>query len=145
MHKGLGDESILVPTRDGTPDYSQPYISGFEYSRPDEEDLTSTATDNAWPVYTHPDYMGVDRERYRKTFDMYSMGIILLEIAWWKPADEILGFTQPVEAVEQKTPARPQTESTSPLMESKICPRNRNRHKRPKKSPRPRRCIPRTP
>jgi hypothetical protein len=102
LHKGLGDESILVPTRDGTPDYSQPYISGFEYSRPDEEDLTSTATDNAWPVYTHPDYMGVDRERYRKTFDMYSMGIILLEIAWWKPADEILGFTQPVEVVEQK-------------------------------------------
>lgn len=95
LHKGLRDESVLIPTRGGIPDYTQPYISGFEYSRPDEQDLTSTAASEAWAVYTHPDYLGVDKVRYRKTFDMYSMGIILLEIAWWKPADEILGFNRP--------------------------------------------------
>ncbi|KAK4102525.1 hypothetical protein N658DRAFT_340434 [Parathielavia hyrcaniae] len=64
LHKGLRDESILVLTRDGISDYSQPYISGFEYSRPDEEDLTSTAAAEAWAVYTHPDYLGVDRKGY---------------------------------------------------------------------------------
>ncbi|KAH6986427.1 prion-inhibition and propagation-domain-containing protein [Ilyonectria sp. MPI-CAGE-AT-0026] len=95
LHKGLRDESVLVLMRGGIPDYTQPYISDFEYSRPDEQDLTSTAASEAWAVYTHPDYLGVDKVRYRKTFDMYSMGIILLEIALWKPADEILGFKQP--------------------------------------------------
>lgn len=105
LHKGLRGESILVPTRGGIPDYSRPYISGFEYSRPDEQDRTSTAAPEAWAVYTHPDYLGIDREGYRKTFDMYSMGIILLEIAWWKPAEEILGFTE-VARGKNEPPAR---------------------------------------
>ncbi|OBT83066.1 hypothetical protein VE02_08773 [Pseudogymnoascus sp. 03VT05] len=95
LHKGLRDESILVLTQNGSPDYSQPFISDFEYSRPDESDLTTTAAPDTWAVYAHPDYQGFDRKTYRKTFDIYSLGIILLEIALWKPAEEILGFEQP--------------------------------------------------
>jgi hypothetical protein len=33
-----------------------------------------------------------DKKAYHKICDMYSLGIILLEIAWWKPAEEALGF-----------------------------------------------------
>ena len=102
LHKGLRDESILVLTQNGSPDYSQPFISGFEYSRPDETDLTTTAAPDTWAVYAHPDYQGFDRKTYRKTFDIYSLGIILLEIALWKPAEEILSFWQlPVSAGEE--------------------------------------------
>lgn len=95
LHKGLRNESILLLTQHGSPDYSQPFISGFEYSRPDEADLTTTAAPDTWVVYAHPDYQGLNRKTYRKTFDIYSLGIILLEIALWKPAEEILGFGQP--------------------------------------------------
>jgi hypothetical protein len=102
LHKGLRDESILVLMRHGSPDYSQPFISGFEYSRPDEAGLTTTAAPDTWAVYAHPDYQGFDKKTYRKTFDMYSLGIILLEIASWKPAEEILGFEQPSIPKEQQ-------------------------------------------
>ncbi|KFY71370.1 hypothetical protein V499_08434 [Pseudogymnoascus sp. VKM F-103] len=102
LHKGLRDESILVLTQNGSPDYSQPFISGFEYSRPDETDLTTTAAPDTWAVYAHPDYQGFDKKTYRKTFDIYSLGIILLEIALWKPAEEILGFGQPSVSTGEK-------------------------------------------
>ena len=95
LHKGLRDKCILILTQHGSPDYSQPFISGFEYSRPDEADLTTTAAPDTWAVYAHPDYQGSDKKTYRKTFDIYSLGIILLEIALWKPAEEILGFGRP--------------------------------------------------
>lgn len=95
LHKGLRDQSILVLTQNGSPDYSQPFISGFEYSRPDETDITTTAAPDTWAVYAHPDYQRFDKKTYRKTFDIYSLGIILLEIALWKSAEEILGFGQP--------------------------------------------------
>lgn len=100
LHKGLRNESILVLMRDGIPDYSKPYISGFEYSRPDEKELTSTENAEAWAVYVHPHYLGADKPGYRKTYDMYSMGIILLEIAYWKPAEQILGFRQPTKPTQ---------------------------------------------
>lgn len=102
LHKGLRDESILVLTQNGSLDYSQPFISGFEYSRPDETDLTTTAAPDTWAVYAHPDYQGFDKKTYRKTFDIYSLGIILLEIALWKPAEEILGFGQPSMSTGEK-------------------------------------------
>jgi hypothetical protein len=104
LHKGLRDECILVQMRHGSPDYSQPLISGFEYSRPDVVGLTTTAAKDTWAVYAHPDYLGVDEDGkkkvYRKTYDMYSLGIILLEIASWKPAEEILGFKESEEKKE---------------------------------------------
>ena len=31
------------------------------------------------------------RKGFRRSFDIYSLGIVLLEIAYWKPADQILG------------------------------------------------------
>ncbi|GJN73732.1 hypothetical protein PLICBS_007815 [Purpureocillium lilacinum] len=96
LHKGLSSRSVIVLLQGGTPDYSRPYISGFECSRPDEADLTTTAGPDSqdWAVYVHPDYQGIEKKKYRKTFDMYSLGIILLEIALWKPAEDIVGFSQ---------------------------------------------------
>ncbi|EAQ82951.1 hypothetical protein CHGG_10769 [Chaetomium globosum CBS 148.51] len=122
LHKGLRSDSILVPTPGGIPNYSQPYISGFEYSRPDEEDLTSTAAAEDWAVYTHPDYLGVDRKGYRKTFDMYSIGIMLLEIAWWKPAEEILGFKQPPKLSGGKDSDNAGGEKSKPLVKQDVSP-----------------------
>lgn len=104
LHKGLRSQSILFATSESKAPitFTEPYISGFEYSRPDEGVLTTTSApdEQEWAIYAHPDYQGPGRKTYRKTYDIYSLGIILLEIALWKPAREILGFTQSLKGVE---------------------------------------------
>jgi hypothetical protein len=86
LHKGLRSANILFFSDD------EPYLSGFEYSRPDGGDLTTVAGPDEWEwaVYSHPDYIGPARKTYRRTYDIYSLGIILLEIAYWKKAEDFL-------------------------------------------------------
>lgn len=46
-------------------------------------------------MYCHPGYLG-DRRKcgFRKTYDIYSLGIVLIEIAYWKAAGDILNFKE---------------------------------------------------
>jgi serine/threonine protein kinase len=65
----------------------QPYLVGFEHSRPDEERAFSSQLPKERLEYHHPDF--INGSRYRSEFDYYSLGIVLLEIALWKSVSEI--------------------------------------------------------
>jgi hypothetical protein len=41
--------------------------------------------------YQHPKYRS-DTRGYRPEYDYYSLGVILMEIGFWKPFNEIAGF-----------------------------------------------------
>lgn len=44
-------------------------------------------------LYLHPDYQSLSSKRsYRKTFDIYSFGLILLEIAHWTKIEQIVNI-----------------------------------------------------
>ena len=93
LHKALRSASILFFSASVTPEIDNPYISSFEYSRPDKNDATFAGPPQNpdWAVYCHPDYLGRPGN-FRKSYDIYSLGIILLEIAYWKPVTEIFGI-----------------------------------------------------
>lgn len=97
-HMGFRSSNILffkTQRDDGVcrVDLSNPYVSGFDHSRPATDDMTEGLTGNAWAdVYRHPTMqtMSIKRGSYMKSFDLYSLGIVLLEIAQWKTIDRIL-------------------------------------------------------
>ncbi|KAF4962743.1 hypothetical protein FSARC_9191 [Fusarium sarcochroum] len=70
---------------------SNPLLFGFEYSRADDE-ATYLEEDHSPSnnLYRHPDRWGRPRARFKKSHDMYSLGVVLLEIALWKEASSIL-------------------------------------------------------
>lgn len=95
LHKGLrsagivfvGSESIL---KEGL---GRLLMSGIGFSRPSDNSFTSIGPphDSKWFLYCHPGYLDSGRKNgYRKSYDIYSLGIILIEIAHWKPIDRIL-------------------------------------------------------
>ena len=63
---------------------AQPYIVGFNYSRPDDPlAFTEGASEGSnLKDYQHPEYLR-DQSRYRSAFDYYSVGLVLLEIGLW--------------------------------------------------------------
>ncbi|KAF2019558.1 hypothetical protein BU24DRAFT_448029 [Aaosphaeria arxii CBS 175.79] len=102
LHKGLRSSNILFFSDSGNADieYNLAFISGFDYSRPAlSDDMTEKPPESAREdIYRHPAVQGsgnregVGGRSYRKSFDLYALGVILLEIAYWKPIDQILGI-----------------------------------------------------
>lgn len=93
LHKSLRSDSIVFfPPFKGL---AEPYLTGYEYARADrpEETTTGGGVDEWTELYVHPDYQGSGTKgTYRKTFDIYSLGIILLKIAYWMPVEMIVGI-----------------------------------------------------
>lgn len=91
FHNGLGNKKV---------DLSEPYLTGFDYARPagsismSEGPGISLADD----LYRHPNVQGFSADGasgrgFRKRHDIYSLGLILTEIAYWKPLESILGVS----------------------------------------------------
>jgi hypothetical protein len=97
LHKGLRSHNIVFfRTRESNKiDYSKPYISGFDFARPARPgEPTELPKDNIeYNLYRHPSTQNAGigpRESYRKSFDIYSLGVILVELAHWATIDKIL-------------------------------------------------------
>ncbi|KAI7788055.1 hypothetical protein LA080_013361 [Diaporthe eres] len=65
-----------------------PYITGFSISRPDAPNEVSLNKDHEdLSVYLHPDLRTGDhsaRPKYGSKYDVYSLGLVLLEIGLWR-------------------------------------------------------------
>lgn len=96
LHKGLRSQNILLfQSQKGSPDFGKPYVSGFDLSRPMQHGQMTVKPqfDPAFDIYRHPNAQSSQTDgSYMKSYDIYSLGIILIEIAHWKPIGEILGI-----------------------------------------------------
>lgn len=98
LHKGLRSHNVIFfRTRSGHVDYRKPYLSGFDFSRPGGSDeMTDVPGDDAeHDLYRHPSAQSNrrrDRERSKKSFDIYSLGVIFVELAHWRTIESVLGM-----------------------------------------------------
>ncbi|KAJ9133115.1 Serine threonine protein kinase [Coniochaeta hoffmannii] len=96
LHKGLRSHNIVFfRTTRGQVDYSKPYLSGFDFSRPARpEEMTDIPGDDAeYDLYRHPQAQSTnpgERPRFKKSFDIYSLGVLLVELAHWDTIDRVL-------------------------------------------------------
>ncbi|KAF2733375.1 hypothetical protein EJ04DRAFT_273544 [Polyplosphaeria fusca] len=86
LHKGFRSDNIIFLTTPGSASASRledPKIAGFEYAR----DVTMQSIgyrpngSNPLDYYYHPDVTS----GFSKTLDLYSLGVVLLELALWRP------------------------------------------------------------
>ncbi|KAJ9648633.1 hypothetical protein H2199_001488 [Coniosporium tulheliwenetii] len=94
LHKGLRSDNILFfpASSDAPRTLDEPYIMGYEYARHDKPgELSEKPSQNpAHDVYRHPRAQGPVSDNYKKAFDIYSLGIILVEIAQWRAIADII-------------------------------------------------------
>ncbi|RDW66131.1 hypothetical protein BP6252_09766 [Coleophoma cylindrospora] len=98
LHKGLRSHNIVFfPTKNNKINYKKPYLSGFDFARPARADeMTEVPGDiPEYNMYRHPSTQGTGfgpRESFRKSFDIYSLGVVLAELAHWTTIDKVLGI-----------------------------------------------------
>ncbi|KAF5009716.1 hypothetical protein FDECE_4062 [Fusarium decemcellulare] len=93
LHKAFRSDNILFFYDGDAPDMSDPIVSGFDLSRPDggktvENPKATAARDlYCWPT---SQTSSQHEHSWRKTFDIYSLGIVLIEIAHWQPVETVM-------------------------------------------------------
>lgn len=69
-----------------------PYLVGYDYARPESETNLTQLPDA--PLYTelyrHPSKRGHVATGFKKRFDLYALGCLLLELALWEPLVNII-------------------------------------------------------
>lgn len=92
VHKDIQSENVLfVAGEDQSINPYEPFLSGYEFSRPALPTEVTVAHQFSvqHDMYRHPDLLTYDTGRSRKLHDIYSLGLVLAEIAVWKPIESI--------------------------------------------------------
>ena len=97
LHKSLCSSNVLffpsafsasahraTATAALVPDISKPYLTGFDASRPDLDTALSVVPRNPSIANLHRHPSSLRGIPYAKAFDIYSLGLVLLEIGLWK-------------------------------------------------------------
>ena len=97
LHKGIRADNILLfkssmEQWNSFDDLSSAYVGGYEYARADNPLETTEAPSSQLylELYRHPRSLGQGRASFTKKFDLYSLGCVLLEVAFWLPLQTIL-------------------------------------------------------
>ena len=97
FHKSINPKTILFfKSQDGGIDLLSPFLTGFEYSRLDQEGEYTEPPESDY-LYRHPDYQSPEDRghldetsqlRYRRGYDVYALGLVLFEIGAWRPLQD---------------------------------------------------------
>ncbi|KAL8670833.1 MAG: hypothetical protein Q9168_004652 [Polycauliona sp. 1 TL-2023] len=95
LHKNIRSETVLLlsdasnttfSTARGPPSLEHPRLSGFEYSRLDNDFTAGNADyEKQRNIYRHPQRWDQPNKSFSKIHDIYSFGVVLLEIGLWEP------------------------------------------------------------
>ena len=93
VHKSIRSQSIVFfkDRENKSRLLSSPYLVDFEYSRPESgTTLHLRDNDDEKNLYRHPDIQDVAHSSFLTLHDIYSLGVVLLEIALWQTARSML-------------------------------------------------------
>lgn len=93
LHKNINSHNVLFFCQSLVPlvglNFEDPYMVGFNHSRQNNPNAyTDGPVNRTREDYQHPSYRN-GNTRFRQEFDIYSLGLLLLEIGLWSSLEEI--------------------------------------------------------
>ena len=108
VHRALRSDNVIFIFSDDDLDRvtlqrSELRICGFEASRPSTDSSLGPYDDQlARNVYRHPKRWGTPQETFAQVHDVYSLGVILLEIGLWERAEDMISRLRPEERIPEQ-------------------------------------------
>ncbi|KAL8697408.1 MAG: hypothetical protein Q9201_007135 [Fulgogasparrea decipioides] len=92
--KGFQSHSVVFckSAPGNSPQLNKPYLAGFEYIRPVSGSTVGQPLDLSGnnTLYCHPDLQEEPTMEFSKIHDLYSLGVVLLEVGLWMTARHLL-------------------------------------------------------
>jgi hypothetical protein len=93
LHKGINTDNIVfIRTKSSFPDISTPKLLGFGSARPDdpsEESLMTILEIGIVDKFRYPGYYIPTENKFHRSYDYYSLGVVLLAIGWWDTVENL--------------------------------------------------------
>ncbi|KAI4647125.1 uncharacterized protein J4E78_009101 [Alternaria triticimaculans] len=84
--------------------FEAPLLHGFDFARPNAKPSIGPYMENIeLDIYRHPDLQGGTRDGHKKEHDLYSLGVVLLEIGLWRSSRDLVEHNV---RIRQKTPSK---------------------------------------
>jgi hypothetical protein len=90
VHKSLNSANIVLFHEHGSVqpvDFSRPQMMGFGVARPErpgEPTIDVRSLNSPWRLWQHPELRQGPHRRYKRHYDVFSIGMILFEIGMWQ-------------------------------------------------------------
>ena len=87
VHKSFNSNNVVFFYNEDGFDISKPLMLGFGLGRSSErtaETVDFRHVASEFEIYQHPDLRADGHKRYEKRYDIYSLGLVLLEIGLWQ-------------------------------------------------------------
>lgn len=94
VHKSFRSQAIkFFFDAEGGCRLDSPFLTEFELSRPESAfSLLSYDSEPEKNLYRHPERQGPPNNKFNKVHDIYALGVVLLEIGLWQPAEKLCDF-----------------------------------------------------
>jgi hypothetical protein len=94
LHKSIRSHAIkffFLHADVSSYDFENPYLTGFGFARPvaGSTSMLAAATDIDRDINQHPDRWDPPRASFNPIHDIYSLGVVLLEIGLWQTARQL--------------------------------------------------------
>ncbi|KAJ9629318.1 hypothetical protein H2203_001691 [Taxawa tesnikishii (nom. ined.)] len=116
FHKGIRSSNIWLAQKDSSgrcfPQcLGTAFLAGLDYSRRGQATSTGDETGESWrrTIYQHPERASEAEASdctaapYRAEYDIYSLGVVLVELGRWKPVTSYDTMFKNVQAAKRKT------------------------------------------
>ncbi|KAF7948278.1 uncharacterized protein EAE97_003689 [Botrytis byssoidea] len=105
LHKDIRSDNVMFFRENG---WSMPYVTGFSFARQDSPSEISEqpSQEPLEDIYRHPHALGEPSTSFQKHMDMYSLGLLLLELAEWKTLKHIVAKCVEVRKIDSNVGVR---------------------------------------
>ncbi|KAI4712917.1 hypothetical protein J4E89_001895 [Alternaria sp. Ai002NY15] len=96
VHQSISSHNIiflqpLSAASDARLQFHAPFLHGFDFARPNAKpSIGRYVEDIKHDIYRHPDRQGEVRDGHKKEHDLYSLGVVLLEIGLWRSTQDLV-------------------------------------------------------
>jgi hypothetical protein len=109
LHKNINSDNILFfgnssSSPESVANISSPFVAGFDFSRHTMSPSTPPTISRTYELYCHPSYLSEKgfASDYRWKYDIYSLGLVLLEIGHWRTLESLIDHDAPREELRDQ-------------------------------------------
>lgn len=101
LHQSISSRNVIffADSTSQEVNFSSPFLHGFDFARPETDvSIGISGDDFETTIYRHPERQGSSAQRHQRKHDVYSLGVVMLEVGLWQCATDMFKSKDPAQS-----------------------------------------------